>query len=363
MYSKKTIYKWMVLLLIVGTWVCPPATPAQDAADKATPAKEAGKERSTTQKSAPNSEPRRITVAVFDVDVVKGVEVDAGALTDQINVILDSLPNVTIVNRDQIKKSAEEHKMSLSGLVDSETAVKLGKFTSAQYVLVGRASKIGATYFLVMKIVDVETTVQTIVSTKASVDNGVEALIERLIPPMTHKITELQQPAMSKEERTALNKLKKDATPLKDKTILLDVPERHLSRPLVDPAAVMALSHRLQSLGIRVVIPKDPADGWKQALLENGKYRDQKIDYLLEGEGISAFAAEIQGLISCRARVELRLIALPGRNVTVSEKGVDSHVDLVEALAAKTALEKAVVRACDAIITRWASQYGRKAKK
>ena len=101
---------------------------------------------------------------------------------------------VTVVNRDQIKKVADEHQIALSGLVDNSSAVKLGKFLSAQYIVVGRASKIGQTFYLVLKIVDVETTVQTTVSAKAAAESGFEAVLERLSEPLTADIRRLQHP-------------------------------------------------------------------------------------------------------------------------------------------------------------------------
>jgi hypothetical protein len=68
----------------------------------------------------------------------------------------------------------------------------------------------------------------------------------------------------------------------------------------------------------------------------------------------------MEGLISCRARVELRLIVVPGRAVTVSDKGVAARVDLVETLAAKAALEDAGVNALDAVILRHAEAQEKK---
>ena len=47
---------------------------------------------------------------------------------------------------------------------------------------------------------------------------------------------------------------------------------------------------------------------------------------------------------------------VPGRIVTVSDRGVAAGVDLVEALAAKTALEEAGTQAADALIRRTASE-------
>lgn len=301
---------------------------------------------------------RAIRVAVFDFDVIKSVEVNADAITDQINAMLATMPKVTIVNRDQIKKVADEHKIALTGLVDTSSAVKLGKFLNAQYIVVGRASKIGHTFYLVVKMVDVETTVQATVSAKGSVEDGFENVLERLGQPLKEEVRKLQRPVV-KPVDVAFAALRKAAKPLAGKVILVAIDEVHIDRPLKDPAAQMAVANRLKSLGFEVVVPKDPKVGWKRALLASGKHAEKKVDYLLEGDGVSAFAARMHNLVSCRARVELRLIALPGRNITVSEKGVAARVDLVEALAAKAALEDAGVNACDAVILRLAKQINK----
>ena len=306
---------------------------------------------------------RAIRVAVFDFDVLKGVDVEGGALTDRINAMLAAIPKVTIVNRDQIKRVAEEHKIALSGLVDSATAVRLGKFLSAQYIVVGRASRIGPAQYLVAKIVDVETTVQDTISTKASVEDGPGRLIDRLAARLGEAVRRLQLPLEVDAGAAALARLRAALKPLAGKAILVAVAERHVQRPLRDPAAQMTLTKRLQRLGFKVVVPKDPRAGWKEALLMTGKFADKKVDYLLEGEGISAFAAQIHGLVSCRARVELRLIAVPGKTVTVGDKGVAARVDLVEALAAKAALEDAATEACDAVLKRLAKTLAKAKEK
>jgi len=292
---------------------------------------------------------REIRVAVFDLDVLKGVDEAPQALTDQVGVILAGLPKVTLVNRDQIKKVAEEQKIALTGLVDTDSAVKLGRFLSAQYIMVGRAAKIGHSYYLVLRVIDVETTVQKTVSVKSSVEHGFEVVLDRLDEPLTATIQGLQQPVKSEKDQT-LARIHHAAKPLKGKTVIVEVTETHVNRPLPDPAAQMAAVNHLKNLGMNVIVLKDPKAGWKETLLNTGKYVDDKVDYLIEGEGVSAYAATFNDLISCRARVELRMIALPGRKVTVSDKGVASRVDLVESLAAKAALEDAAVDAVNAMI-------------
>ncbi len=300
---------------------------------------------------------RQIRLAVFNLDVLEGVDLKSGALTDQINTMLTVMPKVTIVNRNQIEKIADEHKIALTGLVDTASAVKLGKFLSAQYIVVGRASRIGHTYYLVLKIVDVQTTVQTTVSAKASVEDGFEEVLGRLGGPLTQGVRALQNPIVTQEE-DKLAQLRKAVTPLAGKVILVQIEERHVNRPLKDPAAQMAVAKRLKSLGFEVIVPANPVTGWKKALLQTGRYGEKKVDYLLEGDGVSAFAARMQNLVSCRARVELRLIATPGRSVTLSDKGVAAKIDLVEQLAAKAALEEAAQDAVDIILLRLARQTG-----
>jgi hypothetical protein len=211
----------------------------------------------------------------------------------------------------------------------------------------------------VLRIVDVETTVQSTVSAKATVENGFETVLQRLSGPLADSIQRLQRPTAESTDATVAE-LRKLAVPLAGKVFLVSVDETHIGRPLRDPAAQMAIMQRLRALGIQVIVPSDPPDGWKKALSQTGKYGDDKVDYLLEGEGTSAFAAQIQGLTSCRARVELRLIAVPGRVINVSDRGVAAGADLVESLAAKTALEEAGIQAADAVIRRVATEAGKR---
>ena len=342
--AKSKCYRLMMAFIAGALLLAPALAAAQQDGRQ-------GASRPTRRSTKPagKADLRDIRVAVFDFDVLKGVELEPAALTDQVNTMLSALDRVTIVNRDQIKKVADEHKMALSGLVDTASAAQLGKFLSANYVIVGRASKIGQTNYLVLKIIDVGTTVQTTVSAKAAAENGLEALLERLTGDLAPQVRELQQP-LKPEDDAALARVRAAAKGLAGKVILIDVSETHLNRPLKDPAAQMAIANRLKAVGIDVIVTKDPVEDWKKSLLETGKYGDKKVDFLLEGEGTSAYAAEMQGMISCRARVELRLIAVPGRAIMVSDKGVSARVDLVEALAAKAALEDAGANALDAVI-------------
>lgn len=123
------------------------------------------------------------------------------------------------------------------------------------------------------------------------------------------------------------------------------------------------VSGRLRSLGVEAIVPAERKPDWLSELLKTGEFDGKKVAYLLEGEGVSAFAAEVSGLINCRARVELRLIPVPGQSVVTTEKGVAAKVDLMEALAAKAALESAGLQAVDALLLRFAADAAQRPGK
>jgi hypothetical protein len=300
--------------------------------------------------AAPKAELR---LAVFDVDVVKGLEAEPAAVTDQIVTMLSARQGVVLVNRDQLSKVADEHKIALSGLVDNASAVQLGKFVSAKYVVVGRASRIGSMQYIVLKFIEVETTIQTTVAARAKLTDGVEGLLDALQEPLEARLTELQQ-AKADPADMKLAELSRQVKSLRGKVFLVSVSEDHVGRPLADPAAQLAVVARLQVLGCEAIVPHEPVPDWKKTLAETGVYDQQAIDYLIEGEGTSAFAAQLQGLTSCRARVELRVVPVPGHAVQMNNRGVGARADLVETLAAKAALEDAATDAIDTLLPKLA---------
>jgi hypothetical protein len=291
-----------------------------------------------------------LRIAVFNLDTPEGFGIDSKALTDQVTTMLAVNEKVRLIDRTELSKSADEHKISLSGLADAATAVKVGKFVSAQYVLVGRGSKIGETNYIALKVIDVETTAQTTVAAKAPVADGTAKLVERLGEALSSAVAKLKRTPDADD--TALAELRKLVKPIAGKVFLVDVSEEHVNRPLKDPAAQVAIVNRLKALDLAVVVTKDPVVGWKQHLLETGKYGEKKVDYLIEGEGLSGLGGQVQGLTSCRARVELRIVGVPGRSVDVTDRQTGAGVDLVEALAAKTALEEGGKLALDATLRR-----------
>ena len=51
--------------------------------------------------------------------------------------MLANSPSIRVIDRTNLEAIASEHRLNLSGLVDASTAPVLGKFLSAQYIMVG----------------------------------------------------------------------------------------------------------------------------------------------------------------------------------------------------------------------------------
>ena len=81
-----------------------------------------------------------IRIAVFPLDAAEGFAVDSKALTDQVTTILAGVGNVKLIERAELSKASDEQKIALAGLADSGSAVKLGKFVNAQFVVTGKGS-------------------------------------------------------------------------------------------------------------------------------------------------------------------------------------------------------------------------------
>lgn len=294
-------------------------------------------------------------LAVFEIQPDKKVDLTAEALTDRVLAICATLDNVDLVDRSQLMRVADEQKISLSGLTDAGAGIKLGRFVAATHILVGRLSVIGQSQYLILKLVNVETTQQQVISVRVPLTQGEDKLFDSL----REELASALKPASAADDSAdAAEKLRKAAAWLSGKRVVIDITESHVNQPLTDPAAATTVFNMLDELGVDVTLPNNPPHGWKEAVLETGKYDDAEVDYLLEGEGVSSFAAELQGMTSCRARVELRLVPVPGRNVLATQQGVGAEVDLAEALAAKAALEEATREALSKLIAAAGKRIG-----
>lgn len=153
---------------------------------------------------------------------------------------------------------------------------------------------------------------------------------------------------------TKLQRLKMIDAGLRDPRIGVIMVE-HYIRPIPDPAAETAIIDQLTEAGFRRLA--DPgqlarirkADAIK-TILNQGDIKtavrqltNERLDYLIVGEAFAEYAGTDPGysLISCRARVEARLIKVDTGEIIAAQGFHRGGVDITEFTAAKKSLHNA----------------------
>jgi len=115
------------------------------------------------------------------------------------------------------------------------------------------------------------------------------------------------------------------------------IPEQHIRAFVIDPAAQTEIKLILQQLGFEVI---NPQPGNRQADIQIG------------GEAFSEYAGRHGNLVSCRARVEIRMSRPGNSTLLLADRETAVAVDLAEDMAGKAALEDASAKLLDRIVPK-----------
>jgi len=151
-----------------------------------------------------------------------------------------------------------------------------------------------------------------------------------------------------------LQRLKIIDTMLRDPRIAVVIPEFHVSDRIPDPAGETAIIRKLTDAGFRRLIDPQRMNQIRYSNSVKAIMRGDKkeavniatnlgVDYLIVGEAFSQFAGNVlnSGIISCRARVEARLIKADTGEIITAHGTEATGLDITEAIAAKKALNNA----------------------
>ena len=97
------------------------------------------------------------TIAVIEFEA-KGIsQIEASALSDELEMHLTNIGGYTLVERGKVEEVLQEQGFQQTGCTSDECAVEVGMLLSVQNIVIGSISKVGSTYSVNAKIVDVET--------------------------------------------------------------------------------------------------------------------------------------------------------------------------------------------------------------
>ncbi|PIV54291.1 hypothetical protein COS16_11090 [Candidatus Desantisbacteria bacterium CG02_land_8_20_14_3_00_49_13] len=100
---------------------------------------------------------QKTTAAVMDLEAQEGVSAGvAKSLSDYLRVQLINTQKFDIVTRENVEDLLKEQKLQLSGCTSNECVVQVGQLLGVRKMFAGVVTKIGVTYVITLKIIDVE---------------------------------------------------------------------------------------------------------------------------------------------------------------------------------------------------------------
>lgn len=280
-----------------------------------------------------------LTVAIFDFDSKDEAVRDLGPkVAVLLNANLSAEPQLITVERAELEKVLGEQELGLSGTVSPDTAAKVGHLTGAKVLVTGRVFKADKELILVAKIIGIETSrvygeLVKGTAAGASLTDISSELAKKIATTLTQKGDTLVAKVESHEDRIA--RLKKSLKASKLPAVSVKIDERHFGQPVIDPAAETEFGLILKECGFTLVDDKSP----------------QKADVEITGDAFSAYGLRKGNLISCKARIELKVQRRTGETLAV-DRQTSVAVDVAEQTAAKTALQNGAAELADRIIPK-----------
>lgn len=286
------------------------------------------------------AEPQVLTVAVFDFESKDEAVRDLGPkVSALLNATLSAEPQLILVERAELEKVLGEQELGLSGTVSADTAAKVGHLTGAKVLITGRVFKVDKETMIVAKVIGTETSrvygeMVKGTSAKSIVDLSAE-LAKKIATTVGQRGDTLVAKVETREERIA--RIKKSLKTDKLPTVSVKVAEQHHGPRIIDPAAETELGLILTECGFKLVDEKS----------------SDKPDIEITGEAFSAVGLRKGNLISCKARVELKVRKSNGEILAV-DRQTSVEVDITEQTAAKTALQSAAAELAERLLPKLA---------
>lgn len=153
-------------------------------------------------------------VAVLDLDGGTYYKDYAATVTGIIISELSADKKIELVVRNQLKKVLDEHGLMMSGIIDPEQAVELGKFLAIKKLITGTFGNLGNQFIITIRMIDIETAKIDLATTETipdaqSLPSGAKVVAEKLLNAIKNGGTVAES---AREKLKYSCETKKDAT-------------------------------------------------------------------------------------------------------------------------------------------------------
>ena len=150
----------------------------------------------------------RVRVAIVDFRAIGAPATFGEAVAENLRNSLVQQKEFTVVERAQIQQALKEQHFGQTGLVDAKQAVTLGRLLGAKVIVVGSLTKIGNTYTINARFIDVETGEATDARSLKTRDvDDIASVVDQLAAALSGKATTADRPLGGKPVYTGKSKL------------------------------------------------------------------------------------------------------------------------------------------------------------
>lgn len=289
---------------------------------------------------AAQAEPvRPLSAAILDFKESSEVLAGTGAsISTLLQVNLGEDSESPLVERTELHEILNEQELTLSGIVTTDQAAKLGQVTGAEVLISGRVFAVQNRVHVVAKVISASTGrvfgVTADFERQGAMGPAVSSLSKQIAANLTEKRADLV--AAKPLEESQLELLKSIMKDRKAPKVFVSIKETVIAAQPPDPAAQTELLRTLQ------------AAGWTMVEAE------KEADVVVTGEAFAETGIRRGNLWFVKARLEFTVKNAAGK-VLKTDRVVAGTVDLAQAIGAKSSLQKTGLLATIEVAGIWAA--------